>query len=126
MYRVWLIRLLIAFAVVGIPIQGMAEALTAILCLPHMHASSAHTEHSHAKTGHHSDDHSSADHPHAYGTDGSGDQGSVDHTCCSIVTSGAPPSMPVVLIPAALTSDASPEVPLYLVFLETPQRPPLA
>src|SRR5262245_4748874 len=92
MYRFWLTRVLLALAIAGMPLQGMAETLSAIFCLPHVHAHGDQIEHDHGLADH---EHTGSHDPGPQQSDKSdagGTQASMDHVCCPIVVSGLPPS----------------------------------
>jgi len=125
MRRSWLTRLLVALAIVGMPMQGMAETLSAVFCVPHMHrltdapdhdCAPRHqpSEHSHDGTQSDTSDH------------GGATQGALDHACCPIVASGLPPSAGHIAMPTFIALALAPEFSHYYVFLKRPQRPPLA
>ena len=124
MRRPWFIRLLVALAIVGMPLQGMAETLSAVFCVPHMHGMAEHAGHDHALSSDQHTGHSHAGHQ-SDPSDG-GTQGTIDHACCPIVASGLPPSARHVAMPTFIALALSPEFSHYSVFLKRPQRPPLA
>jgi hypothetical protein len=127
MYRSWLTRLLLALALAGMPLQGIAETLSAVFCVPHMHGTGVEIEHAHAHANHQHDLHPhGAMHQESDASDVGGAQGSADHACCPIVVSGLPPSAEIMAMPKLIERALAPEISRYCVFLKLPQRPPLA
>ena len=119
--------LAVAFAVM--PLQGFAQTLAMLICLPHM-AQHGHvagqTGHSHGETSHvHSHDHhGGAQHEGSH--DGTGSGNHADHFCCNVVAPGLPAVVQPLAVSLFSTPVLSPGVFHYTTFLKLPQRPPLA
>ena len=111
----------------GMPLQGMAETLSAVFCLPHMHGHASQVEHDHDAMSHDHSGHShAAGHQQSDPSDVGGAQGSMEHACCPIVVSGLPPSVTYKTMSTLVERALPPEFSRYVVFLKHPQRPPLA
>lgn len=126
MHRSWLTRLLVALAIMGMPLQGVAETLSAVFCVPHMHGLADEAGHSHALHDHQHAAHSDDGHQADKSDHGGGAQTALDHACCPIVASALPPSTGHVVMPTLIALALAPELSHYSVFLKRPQRPPLA
>lgn len=120
MLPLWIRRLVVAAALVVMPLHGLAATLSVLLC-----HGDAQVHASHVASGHADDDHGGT---HSHGTgdnDGSGTSSLSFHLCCNL-TASAPP--------AAIVASYLPDFPVQVFYPgqlhdsfvpELPQRPPL-
>ena len=122
----WIAKAVLAVALALMPLQGFAQTLALLVCLPHMahHAQmTGQTGHSHGDGGDVShDQHGGAQHDASHDSTGSGTS---DHFCCNVVA----PALPAVVQPVAVPLFSAPVLSSgvfhYTTFLKLPQRPPL-
>lgn len=120
MLTLWLNRLLLAVALVAMPLQGMATALSVLLCHGEKQMHIVHEQ---------GNDSGASDHDHHAGNqqdDGGASSNSAYHPCCHYTAAA-----PAPLTPQAMSID----FPIRTYSLDTlhdlfipdrPQRPPLA
>jgi len=120
MPSLWLKKLVLAAALAVMPLQGVAAALSALLC-----HGEAQTHAAHAGSGHDHDSHQDGHHDKHSGDDGAAGS-SVYHLCCHYTVSApAAVTLPVSL-PDFPVRAFVPD-PLHDLFVpDRPQRPPLA
>jgi len=120
MLSLWLKKLVLAAALAVMPLQGVAAALSALLC-----HGEAQTHAAHAGGGHDHDSHQDGHHDKQQGDDGAASN-SIYHLCCHYTVSApAAVTLPVSL-PDFPVRAFVPD-PLHDLFVpDRPQRPPLA
>ena len=118
--------LAVAFALM--PLQGVAQTLAMLICLPHMaqhdhEISPASHPHGDANHAHPHDHHAGAQHDPSH--DGTASSNHSDHFCCHIVAPGLPAIVHPIAVLKFSSPALSPGVFHYTTFLKLPQRPPL-
>lgn len=113
---VWCKRILLAVALVVLPMQGIAVGLSFLAC----HGDSdLHAVHNHDGHGNGSHEHDSHDH-------GNSTSDAPSHLCCHLTVSGIPAVTPTAFMPDPAALNSEPRL-LHDLFLpDRPQRPPLA
>ena len=120
MLSLWLKKLVLAAALAVMPLQGVAGALSVLLCHGEAQTHAAHAGDSHDH-GAPQDSH----HPNQQGDDGAAGN-SAYHLCCHYVLSAPSAVTLPVSLPDFLVRAFVPD-PLHDLFVpDRPQRPPLA
>jgi hypothetical protein len=121
----WLARLVLAIYLAVVPFQGIAATIEALVCHEEAAAGAAQGSNEHAHSPATQDAHG----PVAAGDTSDGDSGDAaygGHLCCQLVVA-ALPSRAALREPQEFSVlPSSPDVFLYVTFLQRFQRPPLA
>lgn len=126
----WIRNLVLTAALAAMPFQGIAAALTVVLC--HGDAQ-AHTLHE-TQAPAHGEPHDHGGHgvgsSHEHGSQQPDDDGSsagaLVHLCCNLSASAPPPIAVTATLPVFSVRAFVPDSPHPLFVPEQPQRPPLA
>ena len=125
-----LTKLILALAILVIPLAGMAETLVSLVCIPHMHTEMAASHHgSAAGDAHHHGPGLAAetghDDNHAGNPESDASGSSVDGSCCISVVSALPPTEIALVVPKLHSLAISPDSAPYSTYLKLFLRPPL-
>jgi hypothetical protein len=125
----WITKVVLAVAFAVMPLQGFAQTLAMLICLPQMAAhghEAGQTSHSDGSAGAaHSHDHGGSAQHHA-SHDDAGSVNHSDHFCCNVVAPGLPAVAQLLSVPEFSSPVPAPGRLHYTTFLKLPQRPPLA